>query len=153
MRFACEGFGSDWYSNFLVWDTPSFVTLHDLIASNSSEHSLQAMGVPPLLKALVYLSYYWLHAKFLFVARVENGRGRFYWKPSGKRTSARGQYKEEILSQLRETANSELGFSDCKGDIEPFMQFQSLLPEQDLQPRDRYDGFDRGSELATVPSL
>lgn len=68
------------------------------------------------------------------------------------RKAACGQYKEEILSQLREMAKSEPGYSDFQGDIEPFMQFQSLLPEQDLQPGDRYDGFDRGSELATVPN-
>ncbi|KAI8559038.1 hypothetical protein RHMOL_Rhmol04G0143700 [Rhododendron molle] len=68
------------------------------------------------------------------------------------RKAACGQYKEEILSQLREMTKSELVFSDCQGDIEPFMQFQSLLLEQDLQPGDRYDGFDHGSELATVPT-
>ncbi|KAI8522749.1 hypothetical protein RHMOL_Rhmol13G0021200 [Rhododendron molle] len=114
-----EGFGSDGSSEFLVWDTPSIVTMDDLIASNSSEHSFQAMGVPPLPK---------------------------------NRKAACGQYKEEILSQLREMAKSEPGFSNFQGDIEPFMQFQSLLPEEDLQPGDRYDGFDRGSELATVPN-
>lgn len=114
-----EGFGSDGCSEFLVWDTPSIVTMDDLIASNSSEHSFQAMGVPPLPK---------------------------------NRKAACGQYKEEILSQLREMAKSEPGYSDFQGDIEPFMEFQSLLPEQDLQPGDRYDGFDRGSELATVPN-
>lgn len=112
-------FGSDGYSDYLVWDTPSIVTMDDLIASNSSEHSFQAMGVPPLPK---------------------------------NRKAACGQYKEEILSQLQEMVKSEPGFSDCQGDIEPFMQFQSQVPEQDLQPGDRYDGFDRGSEQATVPN-
>ena len=43
-------FGSDGFSDLLVWDTPSIVTMDDLIASNSSEHSFQAMGVPPLPK-------------------------------------------------------------------------------------------------------
>lgn len=42
--------------DFLVWDTPSIVTVHDLIASNISEHSFQAMGVPHLPKVLVYWS-------------------------------------------------------------------------------------------------
>lgn len=49
-----EGFGSDGCSEFLVWDTPSIVTMDDLIASNSSEHSFQAMGVPPLPKVLFF---------------------------------------------------------------------------------------------------
>ncbi|XP_057484347.1 zinc finger protein CONSTANS-LIKE 13-like [Actinidia eriantha] len=112
-------FGSDGFSDLLVWDTPSIVTMDDLIASNSSEHSFQAMGVPPLPK---------------------------------NRKAACGQYKEEILSQLREIAKSEPCFSDCKEDTEPFMQLQSGVPEQDLQPGDMYAGFERGSELATIPS-
>lgn len=52
-----EGFGSDGCSEFLVWDTPSIVTMDDLIASNSSEHSFQAMGVPPLPKVLFFLKF------------------------------------------------------------------------------------------------
>ena len=68
------------------------------------------------------------------------------------RNAACGQYKEEILSQLREIAKSEPSFSDCKEDTEHFMQLQSGEPEQDLQPGDMYAGFERGSELATIPS-
>lgn len=40
------------FSDMLVWETPSVVSLDDLIMSNSSSpgHSFQAMGVPPLPK-------------------------------------------------------------------------------------------------------
>ncbi|KAL8548541.1 hypothetical protein ACS0TY_007735 [Phlomoides rotata] len=36
--------------NLLVWETPSIVSLDDLIVSTESEHTFQAMGVPPLPK-------------------------------------------------------------------------------------------------------
>ncbi|KAL3029883.1 hypothetical protein AAZX31_03G189600 [Glycine max] len=37
-------------SDLFVWDSPSFVTLDDLISSSPSSHSFQAMEVPPLPK-------------------------------------------------------------------------------------------------------
>nr|XP_043636297.1 zinc finger protein CONSTANS-LIKE 13 [Erigeron canadensis] len=40
----------DGFSEYLVWDTPSFVSLDDLIVSSGSNHNYQAMGVPPLPK-------------------------------------------------------------------------------------------------------
>lgn len=44
-------FGSDdGFSDYFVWDTPSVVSLDDLIVSSGSEHNYQAMGVPPLPK-------------------------------------------------------------------------------------------------------
>ncbi|KAL6208478.1 hypothetical protein ACLB2K_019427 [Fragaria x ananassa] len=39
----------DGFSDFLVWETPSVVSLDDLIVSNPG-HKFQAMGVPPLPK-------------------------------------------------------------------------------------------------------
>ncbi|VVA14110.1 PREDICTED: zinc finger [Prunus dulcis] len=39
----------DGFSDFLVWDTPSVVSLDDLIVSNPA-YKFQAMGVPPLPK-------------------------------------------------------------------------------------------------------
>lgn len=39
----------DGFSDFFVWNTPSVVSLDDLIVSNSA-HNFQAMGVPPLPK-------------------------------------------------------------------------------------------------------
>jgi hypothetical protein len=43
--------GSDYgFDDFLVWDTPSFISLDDLIVSSGSHHNFQAMGVPPLPK-------------------------------------------------------------------------------------------------------
>lgn len=38
------------FSDYLIWDTPSVVSLDDLISSNGSDHNFQAMGVPPLPK-------------------------------------------------------------------------------------------------------
>lgn len=38
------------FPDYLVWDTPSFVSLDDLIVSSGSDHNYQAMGVPPLPK-------------------------------------------------------------------------------------------------------
>ncbi|KAL4558840.1 hypothetical protein LXL04_037043 [Taraxacum kok-saghyz] len=52
----CGDEGSDSYGSgekfpdYLVWDTPSFVSLDDLIVSSGSDHNYQAMGVPPLPK-------------------------------------------------------------------------------------------------------
>lgn len=40
---------SDGFSDFLVWETPSVVSLDDLIVSDPA-HKFQAMGVPPLPK-------------------------------------------------------------------------------------------------------
>ncbi|KAL7582296.1 hypothetical protein Lser_V15G41619 [Lactuca serriola] len=46
-----DSYGSgDKFPDYLVWDTPSFVSLDDLIVSSGSEHNYQAMGVPPLPK-------------------------------------------------------------------------------------------------------
>ncbi|KAI3678999.1 hypothetical protein L6452_38304 [Arctium lappa] len=45
----CYGSG-DGFPDYLVWETPSFVSLDDLIVSSGSDHSYQAMGVPPLPK-------------------------------------------------------------------------------------------------------
>ncbi|XAR61283.1 hypothetical protein NMG60_11034933 [Bertholletia excelsa] len=112
-------FGPEGFSDLLVWDTPSIVTLDDLIGSNNCEHSFQAMGVPPLPK---------------------------------NRKAACGQYKEEILGQLREMSKSEPDFGDGRGDIEPLMQFQSLLPQRGLQPQDVDGGLEFGAEVDTVPS-
>ncbi|KAL7198887.1 hypothetical protein ACSBR2_021222 [Camellia fascicularis] len=69
------------------------------------------------------------------------------------RKAACGKYKEEILRQLRKMAKSESNFDDYgRGDdIEPLMQFQSLVPEQDLQPGNMYAGFEHGTDLSTVP--
>lgn len=40
-------------SDLFVWDSPSFVTLDDLISSSPSSHSFQAMEVPPLPKVYI----------------------------------------------------------------------------------------------------
>jgi hypothetical protein len=40
---------SDGFSDLLVWETPSVVSLDDMIVSNPA-HKFQAMGVPPLPK-------------------------------------------------------------------------------------------------------
>ncbi|KAL3328677.1 hypothetical protein AABB24_036026 [Solanum stoloniferum] len=44
------GDGGYGFSDWVIWDTPSVVSLDDLIANNDSEHNFQAIGVPPLPK-------------------------------------------------------------------------------------------------------
>lgn len=43
----------DGFSDLVLWNTPSVVSLDDLVASNSA-HSFQAMGIPPLPKVYIY---------------------------------------------------------------------------------------------------
>lgn len=38
------------FSDYLIWDTPSVVSLDDLISSDGSDHNFQATGFPPLPK-------------------------------------------------------------------------------------------------------
>ncbi|KAI3819277.1 hypothetical protein L1987_13103 [Smallanthus sonchifolius] len=40
----------DGFPDCLVWETPCFVSLDDLIVSGGSDHNYQAMGIPPLPK-------------------------------------------------------------------------------------------------------
>lgn len=61
---GCDGFfwsgldrlldSADGLSDLLVWDTPSVISLHDLIVTDS-DHNLQAMVVPPLPKVILNL--------------------------------------------------------------------------------------------------
>lgn len=51
------GFGFDGFSDFLVWDTHSFISLDDLIVTNS-DHNLQATGISPLPKVIFNLFLY-----------------------------------------------------------------------------------------------
>ncbi|GAV83379.1 zf-B_box domain-containing protein/CCT domain-containing protein [Cephalotus follicularis] len=46
---ALIGF-DDGLSDFLIWETPNFASLNDLIVAADSEHNFQAMGVPSLRK-------------------------------------------------------------------------------------------------------
>jgi len=48
------GDGSYGFSDWVIWDTPSVVSLDDLIANNDSEHNFQAIGVPPLPKVITF---------------------------------------------------------------------------------------------------
>ncbi|KAB1216193.1 Zinc finger protein CONSTANS-LIKE 13 [Morella rubra] len=50
------------------------------------------------------------------------------------RNAACGQYKEEILAQLREVAKIEPNLNNEDIDAEPLTGFKLLVPEQDLQP-------------------
>ncbi|XP_059659513.1 zinc finger protein CONSTANS-LIKE 13 [Cornus florida] len=111
--------GNDEFADLLVWDTPSFVSLDDLIVSTNSEHNFQAMGVPP---------------------------------PPKNRNAATGQYKREILNQLRKLTKLEPDFIDGNGDAEPLMGFQSLVPEEDLHPGSMYVDFGHDAVPDAIPS-
>lgn len=50
--------GAYGFSDWVIWDTPSVVTLDDLIANNNeSRHNYQAIGVPPLPKVISFYSF------------------------------------------------------------------------------------------------
>lgn len=62
------------------------------------------------------------------------------------RNAACGQYKEEVLSQLRELARIEPNL-DCKNtDAEFLMDFQSLVPDQNLKPGSMFTGYEYDGE-------
>lgn len=89
---------NDGLLDLFVWETPSVVSLDDLIVSNEtvdSAHTFQAMGVPPLPK---------------------------------NRNAVCGKHKQEILRQLREMAKTEPNFSGSLDDLDPFADFESQDP-------------------------
>ncbi|KAK6141320.1 hypothetical protein DH2020_024956 [Rehmannia glutinosa] len=92
------GFGNDEeLLDLLVWETPSIVSLDDLIVANDcvdSGRSFQAMGVPPLPK---------------------------------NRNAACGKQKEEIFRQLREMAKKDPNFSGSLEDLEPDFGLRSQV--------------------------
>lgn len=49
-----ENFG---FSDYLVWETPSVVSLDDLISSDGSDHNFQVTGFPPLPKVSFVTSF------------------------------------------------------------------------------------------------
>lgn len=53
---------------------------------------------------------------------------------SQNRNAACGQYKEEILAQLREVAKIEPNLNNEDIDAEPLTGFKLWVPEQDVQP-------------------
>lgn len=85
--------------DLLVWETPSVVSLDDLIVSNGcdddSAPGFQAIGVPPLPK---------------------------------NRNASCGKHKEEIFSQLHEMAKKDPNFKGSLGDFEPCADIQPQVP-------------------------
>lgn len=53
-----DGVDSDGFSDLFAWETPDFVSLDDLIVSSSAGHNFQAIGVPPLPKASIFLLFF-----------------------------------------------------------------------------------------------
>ncbi|KZV45582.1 zinc finger protein CONSTANS-LIKE 13-like [Dorcoceras hygrometricum] len=95
-----DGGNDDGWSDLLVWETPSIVSIDDLIVSNDSSdsgRSFQAMGVPPLPK---------------------------------NRNVTCGKYKEEILCQLREMAKTEPNYSSCLEYVDSHVEFIRQAPEK-----------------------
>lgn len=111
------------WSDLLVWETPSIVTLDDLIVSNDSSdsgHSFQAMVVPPLPK---------------------------------NRNATCGKYKEEILCQLREMAKAEPNFSSCLEYVDSHVEFIPQSPEKcQLMDQYNSPGMDNSTAPTVVPS-
>ncbi|CAI9108030.1 OLC1v1007539C1 [Oldenlandia corymbosa var. corymbosa] len=104
------------FSDFLVWETPSVVSLDDLIVppqrggdddcssgGAGGGHAFQAMGVPPLPK---------------------------------NRNATCGQHKEEILLQIREISKLEPNLNGEQVEFESFGGFQFLeADQQDYQSK------------------
>ncbi|XP_057965752.1 zinc finger protein CONSTANS-LIKE 13 isoform X2 [Malania oleifera] len=117
-----DGFLEDGFSDFLVWDTPSVVSLDDLMTvSADSDHNFQAMGVPSLPK-------------------VKN------------RNAACGQHKEELLHQLRELSRLEPGLNSGHGRVESLIGFESMVHEQALQLGNAHDGCEHNAEATAFPA-
>ncbi|XP_073139794.1 zinc finger protein CONSTANS-LIKE 13 [Henckelia pumila] len=110
------------WTDLLVWETPSIVSIDDLIVSNDSSdsgHSFQAMGVPPLPK---------------------------------NRNATCGKYKEEILCQLREMAKAEPSYSSCLEFVDSHVEFIPRAPEKcELMDKYYSPGMDNNA-APTVPS-
>lgn len=65
------------------------------------------------------------------------------------RNAACGQYKEEVLSQLRDLARIEPNLDyENRGGAESLMDFQSLVPDQNLQPGSMFTGSEYDAEPA-----
>ncbi|XP_041016756.1 zinc finger protein CONSTANS-LIKE 13 [Juglans microcarpa x Juglans regia] len=69
------------------------------------------------------------------------------------RNAACGQYKEDILSQLREMAKSEPNSNHEAADAEPLINYRSLVPEQNVQPRHMCTGFAHDAEQIESPDF
>ncbi|KAK9281990.1 hypothetical protein L1049_004901 [Liquidambar formosana] len=68
------------------------------------------------------------------------------------RNTACGRHKEEILRQLRELAKLEPDLNYDHEDVEPFVGFQPLVPEQFLKPRNMYTDCEHDAEPFVVTS-
>lgn len=69
------------------------------------------------------------------------------------RNAACGQYKEQILSQLRELAKLGPNLNCENADGEPLTGFQALLSEQNVQPRDMLTGFAHNADPFVFPTF
>lgn len=69
------------------------------------------------------------------------------------RNAACGQYKEDILSQLREMVKSEPNSNREVVDAEPVINYQSLVPEQNVHPGHTCTGFAHDAEQIEFPAF
>lgn len=69
------------------------------------------------------------------------------------RNAACGQYKEEIRSQLRHLMKLEPNLNCETVDSEPVASFQSLVPQQNVQPGHTSIGFADDAEPIAFPAF
>jgi hypothetical protein len=69
------------------------------------------------------------------------------------RNAACGQYKEEILNQLRHLMKLEPNLNCENVDAEPLASFQSLMPQQNEQPEHMSIGFADNAEPIAFPAF
>ncbi|KAL2510583.1 Zinc finger protein CONSTANS-LIKE 13 [Abeliophyllum distichum] len=117
-----EGGNEGLFSDFLIWETPSILSLDDLIVSSDNSvdagHSFQAMGVPPLPK---------------------------------NRNAACGKHRQEILCQLREMAKTEPNFDDFVEDLKPHFGLETQVPGGNFPSKDSSPGLEHYVEPALGP--
>ncbi|CAI9781127.1 unnamed protein product [Fraxinus pennsylvanica] len=117
-----EGGNERLFSDFFIWETPSIVSLDDLIVSSDNcvdaGHSFQAFGVPPLPK---------------------------------NRNAACGEHRQEIVCQLREMAKTEPNFDDFVEDIKPHFELEPQVPGGNFQLKDSSRNLEHDIDPATGP--
>ncbi|CAI9785631.1 unnamed protein product [Fraxinus pennsylvanica] len=117
-----EGGDEGLFSDFLIWETPSIVSLDDLIVSSDNcvdaGHSFQAVGVPPLPK---------------------------------NRNAVCGRHKQEILFQLREMAKKGPNFDNFTEDFKPHFGLEPQVPGGNFQLKDSSPDLERYVEPALGP--
>ncbi|KAK6141324.1 hypothetical protein DH2020_024922 [Rehmannia glutinosa] len=138
------GFGNDEeLLDLLVWETPSIVSLDDLIVANDcvdSGRSFQAMGVPPLPKNLCIYAYMELQE---LVCRSSSGITEMRHVVNRK--------KKYFANSAKWLKKKDPNFSGSLEDLEPDFGLRPQVPGK-CQFMDSSPGLENNPEPISVPS-